>query len=76
MKAVYGDRADSYMRNQMRGWLELSQRGLPSSLLLLSRALVSGTRGAPAGAHSEARSCLCSSLCLLRTRGATVSPKR
>jgi hypothetical protein len=46
MKAVYGgDGAAPYMRAQMKSWLDLSQRGLPSSLLLLSRALVSRPRG-------------------------------
>jgi LETM1 and EF-hand domain-containing protein 1 len=49
MKAVYGERAVPYMRNQMKGWLDLSQRGLPSSLLLLSRALVGGAAAAPVG---------------------------
>lgn len=41
VRAAFGDGAVPYMRNQMKGWLDLSQRGLPSSLLLLSRALVS-----------------------------------
>ena len=49
MRAVFGDGAADYMRGQMRGWLSLSQQGLPSSLLLLSRALVLTTApGAPA----------------------------
>lgn len=39
MKAAYGEGAGVYMRRQMQNWLELSlNRGLPSSLLLLSRA--------------------------------------
>lgn len=39
LKAAYGEGAASYMRKQMQNWLELSlNHGLPSSLLLLSRA--------------------------------------
>ena len=53
MRAVFGDRSVDYMRGQMKGWLDLSQRGLPSSLLLLSRGLVGGPRGA--GRRGELR---------------------
>jgi LETM1 and EF-hand domain-containing protein 1, mitochondrial len=39
MRGVYGEGANAYMRGQLRGWLDLSlNHGLPSSLLLLSRA--------------------------------------
>uniref|UniRef100_A0A7S0S1J7 Mitochondrial proton/calcium exchanger protein n=1 Tax=Chlamydomonas leiostraca TaxID=1034604 RepID=A0A7S0S1J7_9CHLO len=39
IRAVYGEGAVRYMQRQMRDWLDLSlHRGLPSSLLLLSRA--------------------------------------
>ncbi len=39
MKALYGDGCEDIMRQQMESWLDLHlSRGLPSSLLLLSRA--------------------------------------
>lgn len=45
MKAVYGQGASAYMTRQLRDWLELSlHRGLPSSLLLLSRAFTITTQ--------------------------------
>ncbi len=52
MKAAYGSGARDYMMRQMAGWLDLSlNRGLPSSLLLLSRAftLTAGPAGAAQG---------------------------
>ncbi|KIY91487.1 LETM1 domain-containing protein LETM2 [Monoraphidium neglectum] len=54
MRAVFGDGCLPYMRTQMQGWLDLSQRGLPSSLLLLSRALVL-TTPEPAATPEEAQ---------------------
>ena len=39
MRASFGEGALSFMRRQLQDWLDLSlHRGLPSSLLLLSRA--------------------------------------
>lgn len=39
MRAPYGEGAVRFMQRQLRDWLDLSlHRGLPSSLLLLSRA--------------------------------------
>jgi LETM1 and EF-hand domain-containing protein 1 len=39
MRTVYGEGAEAHMKRQLRDWLDLSlSRGLPSSLLLLSRA--------------------------------------
>ncbi|KAI8468150.1 MAG: LETM1-domain-containing protein [Monoraphidium minutum] len=54
MRAVFGDGSQQYMATQMKGWLDLSQRGLPSSLLLLSRALVL-TTPQPAATPEEAQ---------------------
>jgi len=51
MRGVYGAGADAYMRAQLRGWLDLSlNHGLPSSLLLLSRAFALTGEPAPAAA--------------------------
>ena len=39
MRAPFGEGALPFMRRQLQDWLDLSlHRGLPSSLLLLSRA--------------------------------------
>lgn len=39
MRAPFGEAAAAFMRRQMQDWLDLSlHRGLPSSLLLMSRA--------------------------------------
>jgi LETM1 and EF-hand domain-containing protein 1 len=48
MRGVYGEGAGAYMRGQLRGWLDLSlNHGLPSSLLLLSRAFALTGEPAP-----------------------------
>ena len=41
MRAAYGSESVAYMRQQLKGWIDLSlNRNLPSSLLLLSRAFI------------------------------------
>jgi len=59
MRAPYGQGAAAFMARQLEDWLELSlDRGLPSSLLLLSRAftITAGTRpGAGAEEAEQAR---------------------
>lgn len=48
MRAPYGEGAQKFMERQMRDWLDLSlHRGLPSSLLLLSRAFTITAGGTP-----------------------------